>query len=55
MYTDNVSECLDDEEAQKQVHKGPTILKTAEEGEEESCLKTSVDDSEKEADTLDVY
>ena len=27
MYTDNVSECLDDEEAQKQVHKGPTILK----------------------------
>lgn len=58
MYTDNVSECIDDcndEEAQKKVHKGPTILKTVEEGEEESCLKTSIDDSEKEADTLDVY
>lgn len=57
MYTGSLSECIDDEEAQKQVHKGQATFKTIdiEQDEDDSCSKTSIDNSEKKEDNLDAY
>ncbi|GFH47566.1 hypothetical protein CTEN210_04041 [Chaetoceros tenuissimus] len=60
MYTDSVSESIDDEEAQKQVYSvrnGQAIFKIIEieKDEDDSCSKTSIGDSKKEENTLDVY
>ena len=53
MYTGSLSECVDDEEAQKQVHdKGQATFKTIdiEQDEDDSCSKTSIDNSEKDVE-----
>lgn len=60
MYTDSLSESIDDEEAQKQVYSvrnGQAIFKTIEieKDEDDSCSKASIGDSKKEENTLDVY
>ena len=55
MYTDSASECINDEEAQKQVHKGQAIFKTIEieQGEDDSYSKTSIGDSSGEEDNFE--